>query len=308
MVSKDIIRKSFEDIISRKCRNSSKKAREIGSSVKLSVHDKGYTLTYDNGMSLNFDENNNMVRLEDDKDYPYLGSDAYDIFNFQKEILKNSGEFSFKRKERINPFKDDYEWVQEKYSNDYDFLTEYITNFATYQGMALNRFLIKKDYQKLNSFQSIVFNKKSHDHFVDLERSIPCDNESYVALRIQTKLYENDNIDKEHYRNNHHISMSVGADTDMLINTFAEKEGGPHRDRVYVDGHGSEGDRSVWRIYTKIDKGSGVKGLFFGNNVRDSPTRTDNDWECELNLAPNTKFVRDIIDEENHIIIQHIEV
>lgn len=308
MVDKEIIIKSIDDAI-WKCNNSDK-AKKIGSNVSLVTNEKGYTLTYGDGTSLTFDENNNLINLnrENNKDYPYLQDDCYNTFDYQKDTLKSSETFQFRQKTSID-FGREYKWESYSYENDWDFITDYITNFATYRGMQLNKDLARGEKGRLNSHQGIVRNLKSHNHFVDIERNTPCDTENYVTLRIQTKFYDNDWLDKGYYTNKHHTCMSVGADTDMLIGIFADSSG-PHRNSPYSSGRFYDGGKEIipWRIYTTIDKNSGVNGLFFGNAVRESPKRSNNDWEAELNLPPNTRFVRDIIDEKNHIIIQHVSV
>lgn len=305
VISKEVILKSIDEAIF-KC-NSSSKARKIGATVTLSTDDEGYTLSYSNGMSLHFDNDNNMINLQTEtEDYPYLMDKCYDAFKHQKEELLNSSPFSFIQKSWEGGWGSDRNIVRTKYSfdNDWDFLCTYAENFATSSGILVNK-VLNDPYRSFNAFGKIANVKASHDHFVQLERNIPIDNMSYVALRIQPYLYESDNINKQSYTNKHHTSMSLGSDVNLLLDQFGLSHNSPHRPMK----HGIEAKKGdEWKIYTTVSKDSGVTGLFLGNALKESPTRSnESEWETELNLAPNTKFVRDVIDEENHIIIQHIE-
>lgn len=304
VISKEVILKSIDEAIF-KC-NSSSKARKIGATVTLSVGDEGYTLSYSNGMSLHFDNDNNMINLQTEaEDYPYLMDKCYDTFTYQKEDLLKSDPFSFIKKEHEG-FGGDIKTTKFTFDNDWDFICSYADTFATASGIILNKRLIDPLLKTtLNSFGNIVTIKSSHDHFVQLERNNRVDPVSYVTLRIQPYLYESDNISKRTYTAKHHISMSLGSDVNLLLDQFGVGSNSPHKPMK----HGieaTEGDE--WRIYTTVSKDSGVNGLFLGNALKESPTRSnESEWETELNLAPNTKFVRDVIDEDNKIIIQHIE-
>lgn len=305
MVNKIVILKAFDDVLTVKC-NSSRKARQIGESAVLSTNENGYTLSYANGMSLEFDSDNNMVNLVDNgADFNYFGDDCYDEFDYQRESFQGTGGFTFRRKVRKG-LTNEYYWEVHKYEDDYSFLTDYMTNYATIQGLILNKNLNQGSFgrKQLNSFKDIVNNNSSHNYFVELEKNTRCDHKNFVCVRVQNRLYDNDSIDKEFYRNKHHTSASVGADINTIMETFTG-DSNPHR-RDNARNNIKEEDL-VWRVYTKVGKDTGVHGLFFGNNINDSPTRCGDDWEAELNFAPNTKFVRDVIDEKNHIIIQHVE-
>ena len=301
MVSKEVINDILTKTIIYKC-NSSNRAKQWGANVSLTTHDDGsYILEYD-GASISFDATNNpsVISLDGDN-YPYLSNKSYEDFDYQKRELESSEPFNYNEYTTTH----DGEIIEKhSYDNDWDFVVDYCDEFASYKGLMLNKTLIAN--ANLTKYKEGILNKSAHNHFVSIERNSRIDSENFVTVRVQPRLYESDNLDKEYFRLPHHISMSVGGDFNELVRAF-----GTANDSHARSGYGLrrlyESDTfGDWKIFTVVKKGNGNTGLFMGNALRDSGNRTG-DWEGELNVAPRTRFVRDIVDEQNKIIIQHME-
>lgn len=312
MVDKEIIQKVFNNIykthqkqLNLKCRNSSEKAISRGNNGILKRHRKDYEITYPDGTHIRFDKKTHeLIELTiDDESYKYLTSkNTEKLADYQGEILHKTHGFKG-------------EWINDAYygdengaytgdsddklyldtspidvKNGFDFLTGYVSQYASIEGMALNSKLWHG--KKLSNTpdiytRGIISNKKAHDYFVELERTVGCDIDNILAVRYtNTNHYKTVfDVDKEFYTSKGHTSYTVGGNQEKINSSFYDEDG--------------------WTIITPIHKGSGVKGLFFGNLIPFS-RGYGSDWEGKLNLPPGTKFQRDLIDEEHRIIIQHV--
>lgn len=284
MIDENIIIKSINDAII-KC-SPSAKARSIGASVventvSLDANTTLDTYTYENGYSVSikhtieheedyggygpvdFEINSIDSVSADGNTYNILNDKSYDFFNYQKDQI-----------------------ISEYGQEGWDFFTKYSDLFGSSDGIMLNSMLrgesthedIIKEYgHEVNSF--LVDN---HERFVNMEKNLSLDNESFVTTRVVDTLHRNDSIGKKIVQDKGHTSTSMNSDEDYY-STFANTH-------------------DCWKIFTVNEKGSGVKGAFLGNAINE---RTyDSDFEREVNYAPNQRFERIVMDEKNKIIIQ----
>ena len=270
-ITKKIINESINKSITLiKC-PATGKARKRGSN---GVFD-GSILKYDDGTSVEYGDDGTVKNITlDGVDYNYLGQDAYDQFENQKEELQNSGEI-------IIGEDSDFPYV---FENDYEFVKAYGDSFASVYGLGIN------DSLRNNEDLGELFLGEGHNHFVELCNRMRIDMDNIICLRLQNNINHNtDNITRKIVKDKGHTSTSVGTDFMTLAETFT-----------------THADNGIpWEIYTVVKKGSGVTGLFLGNPLKDE---RGIDWETEVNFAPKTRFERDLIDETNHIIIQHVTV
>ena len=268
MVSKDVISKSLSDAIF-KC-SPSAKARSVGASVK----EKEYTdtdgakvveYTYEDGTIINMKLGKPITMVEDDG---YTYESETDIF----DTLTYNG-------------------VMEKFE-----IAEYKI-LKTYKGKELEGVVCKQvlypdqresviclaDYvtDEDGKFYISPFLLENHNRFVEMEKSLPLDRESFVSLRLVNKLHRNDSIGKKIVSDKGHISTST---TGQIENYEVYGD--------YMNG---------WFVFTVNEKGSGARGAYFGRGIKYSDGY---DWEREVNYVPNQKFERVLIDEENRFIIQ----
>jgi len=288
--------KSFHDNLKLKCPTSSKARKrgmggvQHGSENPFENEEGIYDITYPDGTKIVLSTVDDIVSLTiDGVEYPYLAEDCYSDFDYQKDSLKNSGDVHLKGAENIPV----------DFDNDYEFVKQFADSFATFEGLWLNKHLIQGDELSPNG-RSLPLNKKAHEYFVNLEKSNRVDNQNYVTLRYIGSLHTNDSIDKLRYTNKHHTCLSAGGDIEEMEATFGQKK----RRNRYNQGETVTIDEP-FKVYTYIKKDSGVTGLFLGNAIQDV---RGSDWEAEVNLPPKSRFERDLIDEERHIIIQHVVV
>lgn len=206
----------------------------------------------------------------DGKTYNYLKNESYNTFKKQGDYLDKL----FKEGE----FDDDGTPHQ---MNKY-VLEKFADKFASYDGMRLNENLRKG----LGLPSDSNIDKKQYELFVDFEKNNTIDDTDYSTFRVQTNLHNNDSIDKKFVSDDAHLSTSVGANKDLLTSQFV---------------HGDDTDGNYWQIFTVVDKGSGTKGAFLGNSLKNI---RGGDYESEVNFAPKQRFERLLIDENNKVIIQ----
>jgi hypothetical protein len=284
MVSKNIIEnvinKSINDI--EKCK-ATENAKKIGASCNITIenenNDDYYNFSYEDGTSMKFDKDYNLININfDGENYDYYGEDkCYDEFDYQKRRLISN---------------------QNEDSNDYESLLNYADDFATVNAWVLNTILRDDNVEESDyiAYQdTLTF--KNNEWFNNLEKNTPADHDNYCAVRITSKIHDNEDLSKRIITDKGHYSTSVGADMDSLINTFGNGK------RRYGDDYF---DKS-WKTITLIKKDSGVTGLFLGtalNEGRYANSTYESDYESELNFPQNSKFERLIIDEKNKIILQ----
>lgn len=307
-------KKTIEEIITKsiitihKC-NTSSKARKRGTggiqegtsfTDKPFEADDTYSINYPDGTRITFDQFDEVIDIQlDGTDYEYLGHDeAYKEFEYQKkELTQTKAELQeFHTFDMQGNAMTKYEWETE-----YDFVKTFADDYASSFGLDLNLQLHKGE--KVNHYNhnegnwltspDITTDSDLHvKHFIELEKQNRIDHKDIVLKTYVSKLHENDRIDKSSYTSKSFTSTTAGGFDDELKQTFAMSN-------------------DAWTIFTVIKKGSNARGLFLGNPLIDS--RSDDtfgkyiDWETEVNLPPQTRFTRDLIDEERHIIIQHIE-
>ena len=298
MVSRESIEKAITKSIVEtvKCPNSSR-AKKIGATGVVSESNGVKTITYNDGTQITLDSNLNEVQdiHMDDVDYNYLGQDkCYNYFQYQKQDLqKIKAEVpTFMNFNMRGGVMDRIDWETE-----YDFVKTMCDKFATSFGVTLNRDIFYGDkelshYTGEDHFGSPVVAMDSDvhvNHFFDLARKSRIDHDNLVLVTYTDKFYKEDSLDKLSFTRKGYTSTSVGGDTSDLQKYFKGENG--------------------WTVCTVVKKDSGAKGLFFGNPISEARERFHDftDWEAEVNLPPRTRFTRDIIDEENKIIIQHIE-
>lgn len=305
MVEKSIILKTFEDILLIKC-NSSEKAQSRGEGAVRKNHRNDYEINYPDGTHIRFDKKTHeLIELDiDGEHYTYLGKDHTNkLSNSQYDVLENAHGFKGKWVNDVyygdengawTGNSDDKLWIDSNpidVANGFDFLTGYVSQFASIDGMMLNSMLWKGESLRNSArdgYPGIIFNKNAHDYFVELERSVRCDVDNILAVRYTNHFRPHTIVDeeKEFYTAKGHTSFTVGGDSEKINQTFYDEDG--------------------WTVITPIRKGSNVRGLFMGNLI-DNARGFGSDWEGELNFPPGTKFSRDLIDWDNHIIIQHVE-
>jgi hypothetical protein len=296
MVSKNIIQKTFDELLIGKC-NSSDKAQARGEGAVRVNHRNDYEINYPDGTHIRFDKKTHeLIELDiDGEHYTYLGQGNTDkLSESQGKTLESSKGFKGKWINDVYYDMEDNLVIESEpfeESNGFDFATHYVNQFASIDGMMLNSMLWKGESLRNSAregYPGIIFNKNAHDYFVELERKVRCDVDNILAVRYTNNRHPHTVVDeeKEFYTAKGHTSYTVGGDSERINDTFYDEDG--------------------WTIITPIRKGSNVRGLFMGNLI--PFTRGyGSDWEGELNLPPGTKFGRDLIDWDNQIIIQHVE-
>ena len=287
-MDKSIILKSFDDAIV-KCKNSSYLARKIGNSVQhnLNFFDEKdgvkmdiETFTYDNGMSITLIHNLDYQDYGDGKTYQ---EEWWDI----GELNDNGVKYTMLDDQSYDFFEYQKDYIIKNYGKDgWDFFSKYANVYASYEGMNLNGFLrgvINKEDINNNDGEFYIsdFLMDNHERFVDMLKNIPADNKSFMSCRVVSKLHNNDSISKKIVSDKGHTSTSLNENEDYY-STFADTDG-------------------CWKIFTIVNEGSGVNAGFLGSAIQDIDGY---DWEREVNFAPDQKFERLVIDEENGIIIQ----
>lgn len=290
MVSKDVISKSLSDAIF-KC-SPSAKARSIGASVK----EKEYTNTdgvkvveyiYEDGTVINR-KLNKKVTVVEESGYSFESeTDMFDTLTYDGVEYHLSYGTSTDDKATDDFFKYQEDIIREKYGDDgWDFFSRYCNEYGTFQGWNLNSVL--RGYRSMDDvtdkdgkFYISPFLLENHNRFVEMEKSLPLDRESFVSLRLVNKLHRNDSIGKKIVSDKGHISTSTIGELENY--------------EVYGD------YMNGWFVFTVNEKGSGVNGAYFGRGVKYDDGY---DWEREVNYVPNQKFERVLIDEENRFIIQ----
>lgn len=299
MVRYRTIVKTMEEYV-EKCATSSK-ARKRGAEFSFDTINTENIITYSDGTTITLDRKDGTVKSVtiDGKTHNYLGDEAYNNFKEQETKLKNTPA-------KI-PYFQNYNlrggvMRRTDYETEHDFCKDFSQNFASRSGMDLNKTLYNgeglKEWAKDTDGRTWdspirMTDSKTHvNHFIELEKANPVDHDDYVGVTYKRELHDSENLEKKSYTAKGFTSMTLGGSTEDLKRTF-------------------NGTRDSWTVITTIDKGSGIKGMFFGKMISDyryeKYGEADTDWECELNLPPKTRFTRDLIDENNHIIIQHIE-
>ena len=300
MVSKevinDVISKSIQTVI--KCASSSR-AKKLGATGVVEVKGNTKTITYDDGTVINLSVHDDMDDTVDGvssggRVYDYLGKDrVHKYFQYQDDYLK-------KQKAEVNEFKafnmrggvmNHYEWETE-----YDFVKSMVDSFATSFGMDINRKFIYggeklRHYTGESYFGSPIVPMDSDlhvNHLFEIARNNRIDKSDLALVTYTRGFFQENNLDKLSYTKKGYTSTTAGGYDEDLQENFKGTDG--------------------WTIITTVKKDSNTRGLFFGNALKESRTRFHDfyDWEAEVNLPPQTRFTRDIIDEKNHIIVQHI--
>lgn len=275
MVNFEFILKSIDEAV-YKC-GGSERLKRIGASVKVTQEDGFETYHYDNGMSITFDlginENGRGEYSLDniivgDEKISYLGEEAYDFFKEQKDFIGET--FGYK---------------------GWDDFTRYVYNFSLGRAFELNS-MLRTDFEKeLKEWSKLSGRKETggwmwenHPQFVEIMDSVPLPDESFITLRVVNKLHDNDSLNRRIVKDKGHTSSSCGSPMTKLED-YGDLEDG------------------AWKIITVVHPDDEVHGAFLGTAFKESSCGYD--YELEFNYLPNQKFVRDVIDEKNHIIIQH---
>jgi hypothetical protein len=266
MVEKTIIIKSINDAIN-KCK-ATDEIRRIGASAVVTNEDGYQTISYDNGMSVTFDLGSNGNSEEEyvlknittsEFSLDYLGEDSYDFFQNQMQwILDNYGE------------------------EEYERLIRYMCNLASGHGMEL-LYALRNNLMDLYPKGHYMSNE--HYHFVDVMKSMPLPDESFMCLRVTNALHDNDGVNRRIIQDKGYFCTTCGSTMKELAQ-FADT----------IDGN-------PWKIITIVNPNDVVEGVFIGSAVKKGHCGVD--WEKEYRFLPGQKFERDVIDERNHIIIQH---
>lgn len=226
MVSKELINKTFTDIIAHKC-GGSVKVRELGATARIFESENYTTISYANGFELTFSKNRDSdfgtmeefesIYLGNGDVRRYLGNDSYGFFDYQRD------------------------WIIDHYGiEEWEFVCKYSDMFASSDGMDLNT-----DLRDGNNLGDYNFLRREHDHYISIVKNVPCDNEDCVSLRVMDNLHDNDALNRRIVYDKAHTSSSMGMNMDEF-GSFADV-------------------MDCWRVFTLVDKDSGATGLFYGN-------------------------------------------
>lgn len=199
---------------------------------------------------------------------------------YLKSVVIDDVKYEFLKEESYEFFKyQQYNITKEMGIRKLRFLQNYSNKYATAQGMKLNRCLrLGEKYKGPLA--------KEHKDFVELIKMSKIE-KNVVSMRVQSSLHIDDALDKLYITEKAHFCSSTGTSIDDLTEVFVRF------------GHEKAGQH--WEIITVIPEKSETNALFLGNALK---TRRGQDWEYELNFAPNQSFKRLLVDEKNKIIIQ----
>lgn len=271
MVRYDTILKIIEKE-TKKCKATAK-ARKIGSTAKWETlydkngNKKGSKVTYEDGTTITYTKDQSITRvtLPNGEKIDYLENKSYDFF-------EDFTSFELKQKygqERYELFK---KYCGIYYSYSYRYINQYlrgeITKERAIEKMGSNEFnFIIDNYDNFNKIlNESTFNK------------LP----TFFTVRETVGLFDNDSIDKKIVTDKGYTSASSGMNTRDMKSTFGSPKG--------------------YTIITVYEKGNSAStGAFLGSVLKDI---NGFDRETEVLTAPNHKFERFLIDEENKIIFQ----
>ena len=212
----------------------------------------------------------------------------FDDYAFKKLILTdkngNTQELNYMGRANSNDFFQQHKRIiLDKYGEDgWDFFIEYSSRFATADGWGLNAYL--RGLRDKGDVDDYLMN--NYNRFLDMEKNLNLSmGDPYVALRVFNRLHDNDDSDKRIVSDKAHTSATVGADmSDLDVFAYTSEIG------------------ECYRCLTVVPTGINVPGAYFGGAMEESDSKSN--WEVETNFAPNNKFKRLFVDEENKIIVQ----
>lgn len=297
-IIEDILIKSIVDTV--KC-NKSNGVKNRGSTGKIRDESFGRTLvSYDDGTRILFNADGGVDSIGlDGVLYESLNENSYDFFKYQDDDLKS-------KKAEVSSFQN-YNWFggimdKHEWSNEYEFTSYMMDEIASSFGLKLNKEVYYGD-EKLRKYSedeeggtlgrpTVVTDSELHvNHFFDLARQNRIDKENMVLVTYTKDFHDSDSLDKKSFTNKGFTSTTTGGGDSQELQNLFKRVGG-------------------WTVCTVVKKDSDVRGLFFGNALNEIYGKRYHDvrdWESEVNLPPRTRFTRDLIDEEHHIIIQHID-
>ena len=270
MVSKEeIITKSISKHYLVKCRATSK-IRKLGSSVKVTIEEGLETYSYDDGTKIVFDH--------------YYTGDNSEIYCL-KELSFNNKKYPYLKEDSYEFFKEQKKEIIDKYGDKvWEDFERYAFNFASPYGMELNDVIRNGEFDFWAKEMPNHYMYMNYHMFRDILDEMSLPDEGFITLRFVNDLHENDGVNRKIVKDKGHFCTSCGSTMDEL-EEFARR------------------DRGAWMVFTVVSPDDDVHGGFIGDAVKYATGGFD--WEKEFNFLPNQKFERDLIDEVNHIIIQH---
>ncbi len=251
--------------------------------------------TDDNGEDMISYKYENVGENEDTTAEILFEDSDFDDYAFKKLILTDKNgdtqeleymgkPFSLEHSRNANEFFQQHkELILDKYGEEgWDFFIEYSSRFASAYGWDLNAYL--RGLRDKGDVDDYLMD--NYNCFLDMEKNLNLSmGETYVTLRVFDKLHDNDDSDKRIVSDKAHTSATVGAEmSDLDVFAYTSEIG------------------ACYRCLTVVPSGIYVPGAYFGTAMQESDSK-DN-WEVETNFAPDNKFKRLFVDEENKIIVQ----
>lgn len=263
----------------KKCR-ATEKAQRIGSTgVWRYLRNEegemiGSSLTYSDGTTINYNADEEITSITyEGEEINFLEEKSNDFFRGQADKM-----------------------IEQHGQDNYATFSKYGNIYSDYSYYAINNYLrgrydVEKLEYKLNlsekKYDFIMDNKELFDEM--LRDNDLSDYGSFFTIRGVEELHDNDDISKRIVSDKAYTSQTVGMDSATTMTIF-----------------GNDGDG--WLIISPYMKGNNARsGAYMDIAINDynmekygCPSVDEN----EFLSAPNTKFMRTIIDVDNRIIIQ----